>query len=468
MRDNPRQIALETLLAMEKKEDVHHTLLRDVLDTHDYLDRKDKNFIKTLVSGTLERKITLDQNLDAISKTPMAKCKPFIRVLLEMSAYQILYLDRVPDSAACNEAIKLCKQKGFTNLAGFINGVLRNLSRQKEALLEAPDAATLPADSAEALSFRYACPKWIVEMLLAQYGSPLTSTMLAALLEQHPVSLRFFVTGKALEDLLETMQKRGATVRQSPYTAQVYTLTGQGKISDLPGFAEGAFMVQDVSSYLAVLAAGIKEGDRILDVCAAPGGKAMNAASFAGERGFVLARDLTPGKVALLEENKGRLGFQNMTCQVFDGREVSPDTIEAFDVVLLDVPCSGLGVLGKKRDIKAHISPQQIADLIALSKTLAAAALKALKPGGILLFSTCTINREENEEMVAWLAKNFSLAPVSVLDALPKALLEEKQKAPSTNLSKALDDACLQFYPGIMAADGFFFAKFQKISQEVQ
>lgn len=462
MADQTREIVLEALLALERGEEFSHRLLKAVLDKYDYLESRDKAFIKRVTEGTIERQLELDYYLNAFSTVPVGRMKPLIRCLLRMSVYQLLYMDTVPDSAVCNEACKLAEKRKFRNLKGFVNGVLRNIVKNKNSL-PLPDKEKNPA---EYLSVKYSMPQWLVDMWLDEYGREGTVTLLEGLLQIHPVSLRFKSTlpEEERETYLTMLQKTGAELKQSAYLPYVYTGTNIEGIGTLPGFAEGAFTVQDVSSALAVTAAGIKAGDFVMDICAAPGGKSILAAEKA-ER--VLARDVSESKIALIEENLERMQVSNVTTQVSDATVADAAYTQQADVLIMDVPCSGLGVMGKKRDIKYHASYESIESIVELQRRIVKNSWQYVKPGGILLYSTCTINRTENEDMVRWISDNFPFEPVSLSEDLPEKLLSEvrdcRARLPKTSdLPEELRAACIQLLPGFMSTDGFFFAKLRR------
>lgn len=462
MAENTREIILDTLLAIERGEEFSNRLLKAVLDKYDYLDSRDKSFIKRVTEGSLERQLELDYYLNHVSSVPVGKMKPLIRCLLRMSVYQILYMDTIPDSAVCNEACKLAGKHKFHNLKGFVNGVLRNISKNKEAL-PLPDEKKNPTAF---LSIKYSMPEWLVNLWLDEYGSGMTVTLLEGLLRIHPVSLRFRITlsKEERESYVAAMRQAGADIRQSEYLPYVYTAEGTEGISALPGFDEGAFTVQDISSVLAVEAAGIKAGDFVMDICAAPGGKTILAAEKAGR---VLSRDVSDSKLSLIEENLKRMQAANVTTQVFDATVMDETYREQADVLIMDVPCSGLGVIGKKRDIKYHVSPDGIESIAALQRRIVENSWQYVKPGGVLLYSTCTINPRENEDMVHWIAQNFPFEPQALDECLPEKLLAERRKIRehmrgASALCEAEENACIQLLPGVMEADGFFFAKFRR------
>ena len=463
MAENSREIVLDTLLALEREGQYSSRLLRAVLDKYGYLDVRDRAFIKRVTEGTLERQRELDYYLDHFSSVPVRKMKPLVRCLLRMSVYQLVYMDAVPDSAVCNEACKLAAKRKFGNLRGFVNGVLRNISRSTENL-PLPDEAEEPVGY---LAVKYSMPDWLVELWLAEYGREITKNMLEGLLAIHPVSLRLRgnLTGEEREKLLSGLRERGVRLRESSYLPSVYLAENSGDLTELPGFAEGQWIVQDVSSALAVLAAGVKEGDLVVDACAAPGGKTLLAAERAGR---VLSRDVSEEKAALIRENAVRMKAENLEIRVWDARVQDPSLLGKADVLLLDVPCSGLGVLGKKRDIKYHVSQEGLRELTGLQKEILRACAGYEKPGGTLVYSTCTINRAENQEMVRFLTEELGFLPESLEGVLPEKLLAQKcrveelrkrEELPEDCLTAEQRAACIQLLPGYMEADGFFIAR---------
>lgn len=467
MAENTREIVLDLLLTMEREREFSNRLLGNVLDKYDYLDTKEKAFIKRVTEGCVERRIELDYYLNHFSSVSVQKMKPLIRCLLRMSVYQLLYMDAIPDSAVCNEACKLAVKRKFQNLRGFVNGVLRNIARNKENL-------PMPDRNREPLSFfsvKYSMPEWIVQLWLDEYGKEITETLLEGLMRIHPVSLRFSKRAdeKKREELLKGFARTGAECQKSRYLPYMYTLHKCSGVGSLPGFEEGYFTVQDVSSALAVEAAGIEKGNICMDVCAAPGGKTMLAAEKAAE---VLAGDISGEKVARMEENISRMGLANVRARVHDATITDSDYREKADVLLLDVPCSGLGVMGKKRDIKYNITEEGLKSLCSLQKEIVKASWEYVKPGGILLYSTCTVNTAENEEMVRFIAEELPFEPIPLSETLPEEILAEKQritemrkkagKPLSVPLNEAETEACIQLLPGFMETDGFFIARFRR------
>lgn len=467
MAENIREIVLDTLLALERGEEYSHRLIRAVLDKHDYLDSREKSFIKRVTEGAIERQIELDYYLNQVSSVPVKKMKPLIRCLLRMSAYQLFYMDAVPDSAVCNEAVKLAGKRGFGSLKGFVNGVLRNLSKQKEKL-PLPDENREPVSY---LSVKYSMPLWLVELWLAEYGKRVAEELLKGLMQIHPVSLRFpsELPEAELKSRMDQLRQAGADIAVSQYLPYVCTVEHTDNISMLPGFDEGEFTVQDVSSALAVEAAEIQNTDFVMDVCAAPGGKSIFAAEKAGK---VLSRDVSLEKTARIEENIRRMGVENIQVQVYDATVFDETYREKADVLLIDVPCSGLGVMGKKRDIKYRITPKGLKSLTQLQKQIVDGCWRYVRPGGTLIYSTCTIHSEENEAMVRYISGELPFDPVSLEGALPPTLWEQKRKLEAlgekkVQLTQEEQAACIQLMPGYMECDGFFFAKFRRRCTDV-
>ncbi len=398
------------------------------------------------MEGTLERRIELDYIIDQFSSVKVKKQKPVIREILRMSVYQLRYMDSVPDSAVCNEAVKLTQKKGFRQLKGFVNGVLRNIARNLSEI-------KLPSEKepVRCLSVRYSMPEWMVEEWLSHYGREQTEKLLAAFYEKAPLTIRVNQNRIRPEDLKTRLEARGIRVQAAPYIFGALQIEGFDYLGGLPEFREGLFQVQDVSSMLAVEIAGVKAGDHCIDVCAAPGGKSLYLAEKAGETGSVDARDLTAYKADLIRENAERLGMTNVTVAVQDACIYEEASKEKADVLLADLPCSGLGVLSKKTDLKYRMSKEQQQELQELQRKILSTVEAYVKPGGTLVYSTCTINPGENEENVRWFLSHFPYEAVSLDDCLPRELRGETTK-----------QGYLQLLPGVHACDGFFIAKFRK------
>ena len=449
--DNTREIILEILLELDKGTEFSNALLRQTLAKYDYLSGQEKAFIKRVTEGTIERRIELDYILGQFSSVLVPKMKPFIRNLLRMSVYQLFYMDGVPDGAVCNEAVKLAGKRKFASLKGFVNGVLRNAARNKETI-EYPN---YEKDWTKAVSVRYSMPEFIINLWEKDYGRARTEEMCHALLAIQPVSLRVSETlsDSQKEALVSAWQKNKIVCERHPYLPYAWRCKNIEGLHRLPGFLEGHVTVQDVSSMLATECAGIKQGDLVLDVCAAPGGKSMHAADKLRGSGQVEARDLSEEKAALIRENIERTQLENVKITVWDARRFDETMEEKADVLYLDLPCSGLGVLGKKRDIKYRVTKESLAELVSLQREIISACWRYVKPGGVILHSTCTIHKAENEEQVLWMCKEFPLVLESLNPYLPEELrCEEAERG------------MLQLVPGVHEGDGFFLARMKRIN----
>lgn len=452
---NIREAVLDLLMQLEKEQEYSHKMIKEVLDKYRYLPVQERAFLKRLAEGSIERRIELDYVIDRFSGVPVKKMKPFIRSLMRMSVYQILYMDHVPDSAACNEAVKLAGKRKFQNLKGFVNGVLRKISREKKQMVY-PDSKKEPIKYA---SVRYSMPEWIVEKWMKDYGLEKTEQILKGLLAVRPVSLRVALntTENERNAWLAQVEKSGVSINRHPLSEYCFLAENIDHITEIPGFEEGFFTVQDFSSSLAAEAAGIQEGDRVLDICAAPGGKSIYAAQKTGSTGTVIARDLSEAKTELIRQAAERMRTENLQIQIWDARKTDEAMRESADVVLADVPCSGLGVIGKKRDIKYRVTLAELDEIAALQKQILEASVWYVKPGGTLLYSTCTINKQENEDMAEWICQNFPFEPESLEPYLPASLHSETTAK-----------GYLQLFPDGRNYDGFFFARLKRKKEEQQ
>ena len=421
---------------------------------HEYLNREhitlsaeesDRAFYTRLCEGVTERKIYLDYILDHYSKTPMKKCKPLIRSLLRMGAYQILFMD-VRDAAACSEAVSLAKKRGFGRLSGFVNGVLRTLVREKENL-PVPDKK----DDVKYVSITYSVPEWLSKLIIEQYGKESAEKIFASFLEARPLTIRTNLSKTTPEELEKELEEAGVKVEKGNYLPYAFTISNLNYLGKIAAFRQGKFAVQDESSQLAVAIADINEGDFVLDVCAAPGGKTFHAADRLKGAGKVLSRDLTEYKTELIEENKDRMHYENVEVQQWDALEEDESLLESVDVLLADLPCSGLGIMGRKNDIKYQMTEEQLGELAALQRQILSVVWKYVKPGGQMIFSTCTLNKGENAENIKWIEENTPLHLVSIEEYLPQNL---KNRTGSQGY--------LQLIPGEDTCDGFFISKFKR------
>ncbi len=458
-QSNPRNVVLDILLAVERDGKFLDRAVGEALGAAagaagetggtngrgSELTGRDRAFIRRLSRGTIERRIELDYILDQFSDIKTEKMKPVIRAVLESGVYQLLYMDSVPDSAVCNEAVRLARQRGFSGLTGYVNGVLRNIARNR-------DRIAFPSgeeDPVRSLSVQYSMLEWIVDRYIASFGEGRCERILAAYLAERPVCVRVDTRTRSPEEVKASLEARGISVSVDPRLPYAFYLEGVDSLENIPEFADGTLYPQDVSSMMAVETADPRPGDLVLDVCAAPGGKSIHAAQRMDEGqaddasvetypartgGTVTARDKTGAKVERIRENILRCRTPNVHAEVWDALKFDPTWEDGADIVLADLPCSGLGVIGHKPDLKYRVKEEDIRKLAALQREILDVAVRYVKSGGVLLYSTCTVTEEENGENTRQLLKQhpeFSLE-------------EERQLLP--------DEGC----------DGFYIAKLRR------
>ena len=398
---NTRDLVVEILLLVTRDGQYSHIALNQVLEKYQYLDKSDRAFITRVTEGTLERMIELDYITDQFSKVKVKKMKPVIRAIVRSAVYQLKYMDSVPDSAVCNEAVKLAVSRGFGGLRGFVNGVLRSIARNLDSVQYPPEGTK------EYLSVRYSMPPWILEQWLAWYTPEQVEQMLRNFLEEKPTSIRCNLHQISREDLKRKLAGEGVKAEEVPELPCALLISGYDYLGALPSFQEGDFQVQDISSMLVAERANPREGDYIIDVCAAPGGKALHLADKLRGTGMVQARDISDYKVGLIWDNIRRAGMENIEAVRWDATVLDEESVEKADIVIADLPCSGLGVLGRKSDLKYRMTREGEKELAALQRQILSQVWRYVKPGGKLVYSTCTINREENEENAAWFQAEY-------------------------------------------------------------
>lgn len=426
-----REVALTVLMDIETNQTFSNLALENALRKNQFTDKTERAFLTRLVEGVVECRIRLDYVIDRFSKTKVRKCKPMIACLLRMGCYQILFMDGVPDSAACNESVKLAKKHGFAGLSGFVNGVLRTIAREKERI-SYPDTGKNPV---QAYSVLTSTPEWLVEKLIKDYGYEKAQRILQASFDERKISVRLNracieAGGDTVEGYREKLKTSGICVEAGAYYEGAWFLSKYDFVHKIPGYKKGYFTVQDESSMCAVAAAGIQADDFVMDLCAAPGGKTTAAAAYA-KNGRVLSMDIAQEKLARVEENIEREHLENVEIVCQDATEYLEEYEGKADVVIADLPCSGLGIMGRKNDIKYRVQPSQIEALVELQHTILQNACRYVKPGGTLLYSTCTITPEENNRQTA------------------RFLQEHKDY-------KKVEER--QFLQGVDVCDGFYYA----------
>ena len=431
---NTRELILGILLEVVENGNYSHLVIRSVLDKYQYLEKQERAFITRVSEGTIQTMVELDYIINQFSKVKVKKMKPVIRNILRMSVYQIKYMDAVPDSAACNEAVKLAGKKGFSSLKGFVNGVLRNISRGLSEL-SYPDQQTQPLVY---YSVKYSMPEWIVEQWIKDYGMETAIEIMEAFTKEASITIRTNLNRITPKELEKRLVEEGVTVKTLGMEGLSYAflISDFDYLNGLKSFQEGLFYVQDISSMMVAEWAAPKQGDYIIDVCAAPGGKSTHIAEKLAGTGMVEARDLTEYKISLIEENIVRHSCTNMKAVQMDAMVYDEASKEKADIVIADLPCSGLGVLRKKTDIKYKMTPEKMASLVELQREMLHTVCNYVKKEGILVYSTCTIHRGENEDNVKWFLENHK----------EFELLSQQQMFPQEEFG-----------------DGFFLAKLKKV-----
>lgn len=452
-QEDIRFLALEVVTEVTEKGQFLHHVTDALLTKYAYLSKRDRGFLLHLAAGTVERRLTLDALINRTAHTPVEKQRPVIRNILRLGVFQICFMDKIPDRAACSESVKLCRKKGFSHLTGFVNGVLRGIVRKKEA-----NELFCEADGAGRLSIKYSLPQWIADRWIELYGDDKAQTMMQSLYGEHLLTVRMQTSVADKEKMMESIKEDHAHVEPHLFGGDLYILSDFDGLTQLSAFREGMFAVQDASSALVAGMAALKGGELVLDLCSAPGGKACHMADILakkGKGGRVTARDLSCRKLEKIRENVVRLKLDNVDICQADASVFDRSLSEKYDVVAADVPCSGLGVLGRKTDLKYRIKEEEIGELVALQRKILNTAAEYVKKGGRLVYSTCTVEKRENEDNIRWfLSEHAGFSLVDIRENLPEIL--KKEAAP---------EGWIQLLPGVHPCDGFFIAVLQKGEQ---
>lgn len=432
-----RQTALNALIACRKEGAWSNGVLKDYI-RRDQLDLREAALASRLCYGVLQNRGKLDFYLKQLLTGKLKDLHPAVRDILHLGLYQICQMDKIPDSAAVNESVLLAKQycKKIRSAPGLVNGVLRNAVRSKEHLAQPTE-----------LEDRYSHPKKLIDLLRAYVGPERLEPMLAANNAIAPTVLQVNTLRCTPEELAENLRAQGMDVQNHPWLTDCLVLTGSGDLEKLEAFQKGLFYVQDAAARLSVLCAQIPEDSRVLDCCAAPGGKSFAAAIAMKNTGSITACDIHPHKIDLIRSGAARLGLINITAQVQDASALCPAWEEKMDVVIADVPCSGYGIIRKKPDIR-YKDPDTMQALPALQLQILSNQARYVRPGGLLLYSTCTLVRKENEGVVERFLKQN---PDFATEALP---LPEALPLNTTGM--------LTLVPGEYDTDGFFICRLRR------
>lgn len=440
-----REIALQVLLAVETREAYANLALRGLLD-REGPSKLDRAFATELVYGTLRSLNTLDWILEQFLKKPLKKQTPAVRNILRMGVYQLLYMDRVPDSAACNEAANLARRYGHSGAVKFVNGVLRSIARKKSSI-------TFPDPNDDPLNFiaiRYSHPLWMVRKWVEMFGFEETAELCKANNESAPTTVRTNTLKLPREELMAELENEGLTVTAARYAPEGINIQGAYALSELKAYREGLMQVQDEGSILVGHALAPKPGARVLDMASAPGGKTTHLAQIMRNEGKIVACDIYAHKLQLVRDNCRRLGINIVETWEGDARELSKTFKNWADYVLLDAPCSGLGVLRRRPDARWRKDEKRVKEMAGLQREMLEEAGRCLAPGGVMVYSTCTITAEENTSLITeFLASNQDFHLTSLEGFLPPSLGDLKK-------------GYIQLLPHKHQMDGFFIARIQK------
>ena len=435
---NARLAAINALIKMEN-DDAYSNIVIDSALTKSGLNKLDSAFASTLFYGVLERRITLDYALQKYMKKPIESTDITVLTVLRAAMYQLKFMDKVPDSAAVDEAVKCCVALKKHSAKGFVNAVLRSFIRDGKKIRP-------PKDELQLLSVKYSVPVWLVKSYIADYGKDTAEKIMAAFLRKKELCVRVNTRRISCGEFIARLEEKGISAKESAVCENAVIIKNSGAVKSLYGYNEGLFHVQDAASQLCAKALDIHDGDTALDVCAAPGGKTFTMAQMTS--GGVLSCDLYPQKVRLIEQGAARLGLDNVKAIVNDA-SIYKDNLSKFNKILCDLPCSGLGILCKKPEIR-YKNVTFVDKLPNLQYDLLLESAKYASVGSVLLYSTCTLRHAENGQVAnKFLQNNPDFEPLSILPNIKRGIDE-----PSNQLT---------LLPHIHGTDGFFMACFKKV-----
>ena len=393
---NPRQLAFLALRDIHRRGAFTDVALDRVLRTTK-LNSADRRLVTDLVYGTVRRSRSLDALIDQLGKKKAHQQPPDLRTILHIGLYQLRYQERIPPSAAVNTTVELAKENGFKGLAGVVNGLLRQYERLATS---SGEPLQLPVEPVERLGILHSFPDWIIQIWLEQLGVEETEQLCEWFNQSPTIDLRVNTLRVSIEDVETAMQSAGVDVRRVPQLPQALRVVGgTGAIQQLPGFSEGWWTIQDSSAQLVSHLLNPQRGDVVIDACAAPGGKTTHIAELMADEGKIWACDAKASRLKKLKENAQRLQLKSIQICTGDSRNFSQFTNSA-DSVLLDAPCSGLGTLHRRPDIRWRITPETVHELSILQGELLEQAATWVKPGGVLVYATCTLHPQENEGVI--------------------------------------------------------------------
>ncbi|WP_432665168.1 16S rRNA (cytosine(967)-C(5))-methyltransferase RsmB [Wukongibacter baidiensis] len=442
---NPRRVAINILVDIEENQAFSNIAINKFLKKNE-VSSLDRRFISQLVYGVLENKLYLDYIIQNFSKTKLHKIEIEILNILRLGLYQIIFLEKVPNSAAVNESVKIAKKVNY-RLSGFVNGILRNYVRNQNKV-KLPSFDQNPNHH---LSIKYSHPEWLVKKWINDYGIDFTKKLLEANNSSPNLTVRTNTLKITREVLMEELEGEDVVCRVGEFAENSIVMESmKSRLDRLKAFNKGLFQVQDESSMLVSQVLNPMEGEFVIDVCSAPGGKSTHMAQLMKNKGRILSRDIHDHKLDIVRENSNRLGISIIETERFDATTLDKNLLGKADKVLVDAPCSGLGIIRRKPEIRYFKEANDIQELSKLQLEILNVSSKYVKVGGAIVYSTCTIQDEENANIVnRFLKQNDNFTLVDINKNLPEKIRSSK--------------SFLQLYPHISNTDGFFICKMERV-----
>ncbi|HHV46186.1 MAG TPA: 16S rRNA (cytosine(967)-C(5))-methyltransferase RsmB [Tissierellia bacterium] len=442
---NSREIALKVLM------DVHQNGAFSNYSISKYLkgreDVKGENLIREIVYGVIENALYLDYIISKLSKVKIEKIDPKILEILRIGVYQMAFMDRIPHRAAVNESVNLAKKYGHKGTVGFTNGILRNFSRNKEELMKID-----VKDKLDYLSIKYSHPRWMVERWVKEFSLEFTEELLVSNNSKPMLNIRVNTLKLRRDELKRILSDYGYTVYNTEYASDGLIVEDPVRITETEEFNKGYFTIQDESSMLVAQILSPAENSVVLDLCSAPGGKSTHAGQIMNNKGKIISLDIYEHKLKLVMENAERLGITIIETGIHDAQELNKNMVEMADYCIVDAPCSGLGIIKRRPEIKWNRKEEDIKDLADMQKKILNNAGKYLKPGGVMVYSTCTIEKAENMDVIQdFLMKNRNFK----LSGFENFLC-------STRNADTAEKGYVQLFPNVHGTDGFFIARLIK------
>jgi len=450
-RQNPREAALDIIIKVIEKGAYTNIEVFKSYGSGCYSEL-DRRFILELAYGTIKRWNTLDWVLEKFVSKPLNKLQPAVKNILRMGAYQLLYMDRVPASAACNESVKLAKKFGNKGTVKFVNAVLRNISRKYRSINDL-DFPSITLDPVSHMSLKYSHPEWLVQRWIERYGIDDTIKLCKYNNKppEHSVRINTYLT--KVEEFKSLLTQEGIDFKNGKYCGEILIIEKNFGRLEIREDLKKFYIPQSEPSALIGCIAGPAAGSMILDTCAAPGIKATHLAQIMGNKGRIIALDIHRHRIELIKKNCQRLGITCIEPHLMDARNAKDHLKEKFDLILVDAPCSGTGVLNRRADARWRKSPEEIKKVAQLQKEILSGVIPLLKPGAPLVYSTCSLEPEENQMQVDWVLNNYPELKQQNL----------KNFVPSEDLLWGEKGKVFHSLPHLHDLDGFFAVRFVKI-----